>query len=119
MKIKKRECIVCGEKYEYCNSCKDNVFLPSWMTIYHDENCRTIMNVATEYMAGNITKTDAKNKLDKCDLKNKKSFKESVLKAINDIYFTKKTNKVEILEQPDFKIEEKIEIKEAPASDVE
>ena len=53
------------------------------------------MNIATEYMAGNLSKTDAKSELDKCDLANKKNFKESVLKAVNEIYATKKAAKVE------------------------
>ena len=54
------------------------------------------MNIATEYMAGNISKADAKSELDKCDLTNKKNFKESVLKAINEIYTAKKAAKVEV-----------------------
>lgn len=90
-----RNCIVCGAEYEYCNSCKKHVSLPTWMAIYHDGNCRNIMNIATEYMAGNITKADAKSELDKCDLTNKKNFKESVLKAVNEIYSTKKSAKTE------------------------
>ena len=92
---KTRSCIVCGVEYEYCNSCKKHASLPSWMAIYHDENCRNIMNIATEYMAGNMTKEDAKSALDKCDLSHKKDFKESVLMAVNEIYSIKKPAKAE------------------------
>lgn len=95
MRKRTRTCIVCGVEYTYCNSCKEHASQPSWMAIYHDGNCRNIMNIATEYMAGNITKADAKSALDKCDLTNKKNFKESVIKAVNEIYATKKVAKTE------------------------
>ena len=94
-KIKARKCIVCGKEYEYCNRCSSHANMPTWMALYHDDNCRSIMNIATEYVAGNITNADARSQLDKCDLTNKKNFKESVLKAVNEIYATKKTVKAE------------------------
>ena len=93
MKKRTKTCIVCGVEYTYCNNCKEHASKPSWMAIYHDENCRNIMNIATEYMAGNLPKADAKAELDKCDLTNKKNFKESVLKALDEIYNTKKAAK--------------------------
>ena len=95
-RVKARKCIVCGKEYEYCNRCSSHASMPTWMALYHDDNCRNIMNIATEYMAGNITKADAKSQLDKCDLTNKKNFKESVAKAVNEICATKKTAKVDI-----------------------
>lgn len=96
MRKKTKNCIVCGVEYTYCNNCREHASQPSWMAIYHDENCRKIMNIATEYMAGNMTKADAKSELDCCDLTNKKNFKESVLKAINEIYSAKKSAKIEV-----------------------
>ena len=94
-KIKARNCIVCGKEYEYCNRCSSHATMPTWMALYHDDNCRSIMNIATEYMAGNITKMDAKSQLDSCDLTDKKNFKESVVKAINEICTTKKSAKAD------------------------
>ena len=63
-RIKARKCIVCGKEYEYCNRCSSHANMPTWMALYHDDNCRSIMNIATEYMAGNLTKADAKSQLD-------------------------------------------------------
>ena len=94
-KTKARKCIVCGKEYEYCNRCSSHANMPTWMALYHDENCRSIMNIATEYVAGNITKADAKSQLDDCDLTNKKNFKESVAKAVNEIFATKKSTKAD------------------------
>ena len=98
-KAKTRNCIVCGKEYEYCNRCSSHATMPTWMALYHDDNCRSIMNIATEYMAGNITNSDAKSQLDKCDLTDKKNFRESVLKAVNEIYASKKTAKVQSVEE--------------------
>ena len=95
-KTKARKCVVCGKEYEYCNRCSSHASKPTWMALYHDDNCRSIMNIATEYMADNITKADAKSQLDNCDLTNKKNFKESIVKAINEICATKKAAKVDI-----------------------
>lgn len=92
-KIKARKCIVCGKEYEYCNRCSSHATMPTWMALYHDDNCRSIMNIATEYMAGNITKAEAKSQLDNCDLTNKKNFKESVVMAVDEICVAKKTAK--------------------------
>ena len=108
MSKRSRKCVVCGAEYVYCNTCKEHASQPSWMALYHDENCRSIMNIATEYMAGNLTKADAKSELDKCDLTNKKNFKESVLKAVNEIYAIKKSTKVEVAKAPE-EIEENVE----------
>ena len=94
-KTKARKCIVCGREYEYCNRCSSHATMPTWMALYHDDNCRNIMNIATEYMAGNLTKAEAKSELDGCDLTNKKNFKESVLKAVNEICATKKDVKID------------------------
>ena len=95
-KTKARKCVVCGKEYEYCSRCGSHVSKPAWMALYHDDNCRSIMNIATEYMAGNLTKADAKSQLDSCDLTNKKNFKESIAKAINEICATKKAAKAEV-----------------------
>ena len=96
-KTKARKCIVCGKEYEYCNRCSSHANMPTWMALYHDDNCRKIMNIATEYMAGNLTKADAKSQIDNCDLTNKKNFKESVVKAINEICATKKSAKADMI----------------------
>ena len=95
-KIKARNCIVCGKEYEYCNRCSSHANMPTWMALYHDDNCRSIMNIATEYMAGNLTKADAKSQLDECNLTDRKNFKDSVAKAVNEICATKKSAKADV-----------------------
>ena len=97
MKKRVRNCIVCGKEYEYCNNCSSHVSFPAWMAIYHSDNCRQIMNIATEYMAGNLNKSDAKAMFENCDLTDKKKFKESIIKVINEVCTEKKSVKIESL----------------------
>lgn len=104
LKGKKKTCVVCGTEYDYCNHCKSQSYLPTWMSLYDTENCRTIMNICTEFMAGNISKIDAKKALDGCDLENKNKFSTSVLKAVDAVYSQSKTSKVKA------KVEEKAEM---------
>ena len=82
--------------------------MPAWMAIYHDENCKNIMNIATEYVAGNLTKAEAKARLDDCDLTHKKDFKDSMQTILNDICSTKaaKTENVKSSEKVVKKTEE-------------
>ena len=63
-----RECIVCGEKYFYCfnQTCYDDQ--PSYMAIFHDENCRDIFNTLNMEYFDHITKNAAIKALKKCDL---------------------------------------------------
>lgn len=91
---KNKVCVVCGKEYEYCNRCKADANQPTWKAIYDNENCRKIMNVATEFVAGHIDKDEAKKELDTCDLSGKKNFAPTVAKAVNDIYATKKADTV-------------------------
>lgn len=99
MRNKTRSCVVCGTEYMYCNNCREFNHLPVWMSIYHDENCKNIMNIATEYAANNITKEDAKASMDKCDLTHRKNFSDSVARVVDEIYNSKKSNKSEKAEK--------------------
>lgn len=86
MKKNNRKCICCQKEYTFCPNCGDFDNLPRWMSIFHDENCKKIFNTITEYYNKNLTKEQAKETLNKCDLSNKDTFKETIKKAIEEIY---------------------------------
>ena len=81
-----KKCIVCGTAYTFCNNCGDYSHLPRWKAIYHEENCKNIFEVASDYLAGDITKDEALEKFDACDLANKNNFHSAIICAINDVY---------------------------------
>lgn len=102
-----RKCICCEKEYSYCPNCNDFAHLPSWMTIYHDSNCKEICDAIKSYGFNYITKEQAKDLLDKCDLTNKKMFKQSIQNKIDEIYTETNTNIME-----DIKIKEAASLKD-------
>lgn len=93
-----RQCICCEKEYVYCPNCSDFAHMPSWMTIYHDNNCKEICDAIKSYGFNYITKEQAKDLLDKCDLTNKKMFKQSIQNKIDEIYTETNRNVMEDIE---------------------
>ena len=81
-----RKCICCSTEYRYCNSCSEDRTKPVWYTIYHNENCKNIFNTASDYLAGAITKEEARQKFDACDLSYKNKLHNKIVEAINAVY---------------------------------
>lgn len=92
-----KTCICCNTKYTFCTRCDDFDFEPRWKAIFHDENCKDIFNLLTDYNAGNIDKETAINNLKKLDLSNIDIFKDNLQKEIKDLLkeedLKKKNNK--------------------------
>lgn len=93
MAKKNRECLTCGEKYSYCPNCnrKD----PSWKSEFHTENCKNIFQICTQYNVGLLTKEEAQEVLNACDLSNKENFKPCIQQDFASIFAEepKKRNK--------------------------
>jgi hypothetical protein len=66
------------------------------MNSFHDENCKNIFEICTNYNFKLITKDQAKDALSKCDLSNRSNFSACVKRDLNVIltenksYFEKK-----------------------------
>ncbi len=74
------------------------------------ENCYEIYKVLNDYNFNKISKEEARNLLERLDLKNVDTFKENVKRKIKEIMKRKKTSKVEkTIEVEDVVQEEKIE----------
>ena len=86
MARRSRECYLCGTKYKFCGSCTNDRTKPSWMSEFHDENCKIIFDICTRYNMQMISKEDAKAALNECDLSNKESFKDYVKQDISNIF---------------------------------
>ena len=84
-----RKCICCSTEYRYCNTCSEDKTKPAWYAIYHNENCKDIFNTASDYLAGAITKEEARQKFDACDLSYKNKLHNKIVEAINDVYGVK------------------------------
>ena len=85
MKKNNRKCIVCGKLYTYCPHCGADATKPAWYAEFHDENCREIFHIVSEYLANEITKEEAQKRVQKCDLSHKKTFKASISRELDTI----------------------------------
>lgn len=88
-----RKCIVCGKEYYYCPNCANDSSKPTWMFIFHDDNCREIYKIASGYIGNVYSKEIAKKMISKCDLSDKDNFENSVKNALSEILKDDNTTK--------------------------
>lgn len=79
-----RKCIVCGKEYEFCGGCKRKL-KPSWMNLYHDENCREIWHSITTFYDKDGA-VAAAERLSNLDLSAMDNFSEGVREKIEKIF---------------------------------
>lgn len=82
-----RECRVCQSKYEYCPTCSQDKYKPTWMVEFHEENCMKIWDICTRFNMELMSKEEAKEAILKCDLSKKETFVDFVQKDIENILF--------------------------------
>lgn len=85
----KRTCLVCQQEYEYCMHCDKFAKLPKWMMLFHDDNCREIFNTMSAYENAEISKDEAKARLNACDFTRKPFYSKTFSKKIDSILNTK------------------------------
>ena len=81
-----RDCYLCGKEYKYCPTCSQDKMKPTWMGEFHAENCKNIFDICTRFNMQMLTKEEAKDALDACDLSNKDNFKSFVQRDLENIY---------------------------------
>ena len=106
---KSRECYLCGRDYQYCGSCSNDRMKPVWMSEFHSENCKNIFDICTRFNMQLMSKTEAQDALNACDLSNKANFKSYVQRDLENIF---KVDEVPAqAEEPKFKRGKRIEAK--------
>ena len=93
MARRRRECYLCRETYEYCGSCSQDRTKPSWMSEFHTESCKNIFDICTRYNLGMMSKAEAQDGLNSCDLTNKENFKSYVQHDLEVIFEEEPKNK--------------------------
>lgn len=81
-----RTCYLCGETYKYCPTCSQDHTKPSWMSEFHSESCKNIFDICTRFNMGMMSKTEAQDALNSCDLTNKSNFKSYVQHDLEVIF---------------------------------
>ena len=75
-------CKVCGVKYYACESCDKN---KTYKSMCESENHYKIYNIVIMYTRGVYSKEQAMNALSHCDLSDMNTYKESIVKIIDEI----------------------------------
>lgn len=88
-----RVCKTCGKQYFYCSHCDKTLNTPTWMLMWHDENCKNVFETVSAFLQKQIDKKEAKRRLEKCDLRHLYTFKDSVRSVVETIF---EEEKVEI-----------------------
>ena len=110
-----RKCIVCPDKhhYKYCSNCGGYNPIETWRFIFCSENCRGIYKIASDFVDGNISKEEAKEKLKNHDFSDLEFYHKYIKKNIQDILgleeVTETTEDENIEEKEIIKTEENIE----------
>lgn len=98
MAKKNRECLTCGTKYSYCPNC--NRKEPYWMADFHSENCKNIFQICTQYNVGLLSKEQAQEALNSCDLSNKANFAECIQHDFKNIFAEEPKKHIKKAEAP-------------------
>ena len=80
-----RICIMDKQHYEYCPSCNKYSHLPRWMMSFCSDNCHDIFGVFCSYSRGEITKAEAKARLESLDTSRNELFREDFKKQYDEI----------------------------------
>lgn len=102
MESKKRTCVVCGDKYNYCPNCSRDAGKPTWMFILCSETCHNVYEILNKRGFKEITDLETKKLLSDLDIKGKKFFPE-IQSQIDEVFK---------VEEPKPKVTEAVETKE-------
>lgn len=81
-----RECYLCDQDYLYCPTCSQDKMKPAWMSEFHSENCKNIFDICTRFNMNLMSKVEAQDALNACDLSNKENFKSYVQRDLEVIF---------------------------------
>lgn len=81
-----RSCYLCGTDYQYCPTCSQDRMKPAWMAEFHEENCKNIFDICTRFNMKLMSKLEAQDALNACDLSNKANFKSYVQNDLEAIF---------------------------------
>ena len=81
-----RKCYLCEESYKYCPTCSQDRIKPTWMSEFHSENCKNIFDICTRFNVQLMSKQEAQDALNACDLSNKENFKSFVKRDLENIF---------------------------------
>ena len=91
---KNRQCICCGEKYNYCPDCsRADKLAPTWKSQFCSEDCMSLFMTLTRYNMSRLTKDEAKEIISSLNLKPIDAYASCVQRDYDKIMFEEKKPK--------------------------
>ena len=110
-----RRCMVCGAMYEYCSTCNAYAGKPTWMTMFHDENCKKIFEITSAYYAGSRSDEVIREQFLECDLSNKKDFTQKTQEVIEKLIEAPKRKAARAKKKVLETVVEEVDVETAPS----
>lgn len=110
-----KRCAVCGKMYEYCNTCNAYANMPTWMTMFHDENCKNIFEITSAYYAGSRSDEVIREQLLSCDLSNKEQFTKKTQEVIEKLIEAPKRKAARAKKKVLETVVEEVDVETAPS----
>lgn len=85
----KKICKTCQKEYSYCPRCGEDLDKPTWMLMFHDENCMRIFDTLQRFYTKEYSAEQALEIIDTCDLSQKDNFQPVVLKDLEKLLATR------------------------------
>lgn len=98
---KTRQCIFCGNEYEYCPHCSNSNKYPNWMFNFDTEKCHDLYEVVAGYNMGIKTIEDVKSALDKYEVTDYTIFSKKLQDKLKELVPQKKEEKSETEKKPE------------------
>lgn len=99
MARRNRKCLSCGTKYSYCPTCSVDKAKPTWMTEFCNEVCKELFDTATRYNIKMLTKPEAKEIIEKLELKDRSEYVDFIQKDLENILGEEKVIEEPIIEE--------------------
>lgn len=116
-----RICMMCGKKTKYCPTCRDSKPAETWRMLFHDEKCLEISEIWYAYRGKEITKEDARRRMDRIKPNIDDILKNDSIaaKEIKEIFGIEEEKQEEIKEEKKAVDDKTPEVNVTPAKDNE
>lgn len=99
MAKKDRICVCCGAGYKYCSQCDSDE--PLWKYTFDKIECVQTFNILTSYGVNQITKEEARQKLEKINMRPENVLNPTSRKQMDEIFKEEEKEKIAVEENVD------------------
>ena len=96
-----RTCKVCQQNYRYCTNCYEDRLLPTWMIMFHSQDCKDVFQICWDVGEKKVDKDEAATLLSQLNLDYIDNFEKDIKAQVKELLGRSKpkktTNKEQVL----------------------